>query len=77
MPTAGYPAVGKVYITPMKPQQLRRGKQGETMIGLYEMLDRLDRQGIAYEVTGDDRNSKLVVDGKVVGDVRGDLVYLY
>lgn len=29
MPTAGYPAVGKVYITPMKPQQLRRGKQGE------------------------------------------------
>lgn len=47
------------------------------MIGLYEMLDRLDRHGISYEVTGDDRNSKLVVDGKVVGDVRGDLVYLY
>ena len=45
-------------------------------MGLQALLERLDRAGIKAEVVGDDRNSKLVVDGNIVGDIIGDMVYM-
>lgn len=47
------------------------------MIGLDIMLERLDKAGMNACVVGDDRNSELVVDGKAVGRVVDDTVYLY
>lgn len=47
------------------------------MIGLCIMLERLDRAGIKAQVSGDDRNSELIVDGKAIGRVIDDTVYLY
>ena len=47
------------------------------MIGLDIMLERLDRAGMNAHVVGDDRNSELIVDGKAVGRVVDDTVYLY
>lgn len=45
-------------------------------MGLQVLLERLDRAGIKAEVVGDDRNSKLVVDGNIVADIIGDTVYM-
>lgn len=45
-------------------------------MSLAVMLERLDRAGLKAEVVGDDRNSKLVVDGIIVADVIGDTVYM-
>lgn len=45
-------------------------------MSLSVMLERLDRAGIKAEVVGDDRNSKLVVDGVIVAKIIGDTVYM-
>ena len=45
-------------------------------MGLQVLLERLDRAGIKAEVVGDDRNSKLVVDGNIVADSIGGAVYM-
>lgn len=45
-------------------------------MSLAVMLERLDRAGLKAEVVGDDRNSKLVVDGVIVADVIDDTVYM-
>jgi hypothetical protein len=47
------------------------------MIGLDIMLERLDKAGMKAHVVGGDRNSELIVDGKAVGRVVDDTVYLY
>ena len=45
-------------------------------MSLHVLLERLDKAGIQAEVVGDDRNAKLVVDGNIVGDIIGDMVYM-
>lgn len=45
-------------------------------MSLSVILERLEHAGIKAEVVGDDRNSKLVVDGNIVGDIIGDTVYM-
>ena len=45
-------------------------------MSLSVMLERLEHSGIKAEVVGDDRSSKLVVDGVIVADIIGDTVYM-
>lgn len=46
-------------------------------MGLELMIERLTKAGMEVEVIGDDRSSRLVVDGVEVGTVRDDIVTLY
>ena len=54
---------------------IQQPKEKPTM-SLSVILERLEHAGIKAEVIGDDRNSKLVVDGNIVGDIIGDTVYM-
>lgn len=45
-------------------------------MSLSVMLERLEHSGIKAEVVGDDRNSKLVVDGVVIADIIEDTVHM-
>lgn len=45
-------------------------------MSLSVMLERLERAGMKAEVIGNDRSAKLVVDGAIVGDIIGDMVYM-
>lgn len=45
-------------------------------MSLSVMLERLEHAGIKAEVVGDDRSAKLVIDGTIVGDIIGDMVYM-
>lgn len=45
-------------------------------MSLSVMLERLEHAGIRAEVVDDDRSAKLVVDGNIVGDIIGDMVYM-
>lgn len=46
-------------------------------MGLEALMERLTKAGMKVEVVGDDRSSKLVVDGVEVGSVCDDIVILY
>lgn len=46
-------------------------------MGLELMIERLTKAGMQVEVKGNDRSSKLFVDGKEVGTVCNDMVTLY
>ena len=50
-------------------------KEKQSM-SLSVMLERLEHAGIRSEVVDDDRSAKLVVDGNIVGDIIGDMVYM-
>lgn len=45
-------------------------------MGLEILIEKLERAGIPYSITGDGRTSTLIVDGKVAGIICDDIVHL-